>query len=100
MDSQSSVPTHQKDDVAQLRATLDNLMRYSEMSSREENYSGDSGQDRETDSELNMAERKVKAEAKSMRKVLKLLPLRVTSCINVYHYRSQTLKSRTVRSLP
>lgn len=72
MDSHSNAPTHQKDDVAQLRATLDNLMKYSEMSSREETYSGDSGQDRETDSELNIAERKVKAEAKSIRKVLKI----------------------------
>ncbi|KAF9469834.1 hypothetical protein BDZ94DRAFT_33931 [Collybia nuda] len=72
VDSHDSVPTLQRHDDVQLRATLDNLMRYSEMNSREESYSGDSGQDRETDGELNTTERKVKAEAKSIRKIADL----------------------------
>ncbi|KAF8167361.1 hypothetical protein B0H34DRAFT_13708 [Crassisporium funariophilum] len=55
-----------------LRSTLDNLLQYSSMHSGEENYSGDSGQDRDTDGEIGDEGRKVKAEAKSNRKIADL----------------------------
>ena len=43
---------------------------YTSLNSGDDNYSGDSGHDRETDAEIgNNEDRKVKAEAKSNRKV-------------------------------
>ncbi|KAF8078957.1 hypothetical protein FPV67DRAFT_1403544 [Lyophyllum atratum] len=59
-------------DADRLRSTLDNLLLYNEMNTREDNYSGDSGQDRETDGEGESEARKVKAEAKSNRKIADL----------------------------
>lgn len=69
--SKSSTDTHQENGtLADLRVTLDNLVRYSAMASREEgSYSGDSGQDRDAEDAGNDEERKLKAEAKSNRKV-------------------------------
>lgn len=57
----------------ELRSTLDNLVRYNEMNFKEDNYSGDSGHDRDTDGEPDSEERKVKAQAKSNRKVRELI---------------------------
>ncbi|KAF5385023.1 hypothetical protein D9615_001232 [Tricholomella constricta] len=60
-------------DNDRLRSTLHNLLMYTEMNnSREDTCSGDSGHDRETDSELVTDARKVKAEAKSNRKIADL----------------------------
>lgn len=71
-DSHSSVPINQTGVLGHrfapdVRAVPD----YNEINSRENSYSGDSGQDRETDGEAGDEERKVKAEAKSIRKVPK-----------------------------
>lgn len=68
--SKSSAQTHQENGtLADLRATLDNLVRYSAMASQEGDFSGDSGQDRDMEDPDNDEERKLKAEAKSNRKV-------------------------------
>lgn len=62
----SSSSTHQElGSQQQLRATLDNLVHYTSINSPDDNWSGDSGQDGGDDTEG----RKVKAEAKSIRKV-------------------------------
>jgi hypothetical protein len=66
----SSSSTHQElGSQQQLRATLDNLLNYTSVNSPDDNWSGDSGQDRDTDGGEDAEERKVKAEAKSIRKV-------------------------------
>lgn len=66
----SSSSTHQElGSQQQLRATLDNLVHYTSVNSPDDNWSGDSGQDRDTDGGEDTEERKVKAEAKSIRKV-------------------------------
>ncbi|RDB27587.1 hypothetical protein Hypma_003888 [Hypsizygus marmoreus] len=72
VDSRASTQlSSQNGDSDRLRNTLDNLMRYTEIASREDTHSGDSGHDRETDGEpVDAAERKVRAEAKSNRKVI------------------------------
>jgi hypothetical protein len=49
--------------------TLDKLLRCNGTNTNEENHSWHSGKDRETDGEADSEEHKVKAEAKSMRKV-------------------------------
>lgn len=73
IDSGKSVPKHQNgvNSVGSNFGSdlLDNLLQYGGMNGREENHSGDSGHDRETDGEADSEERKVKAEAKSIRKV-------------------------------
>lgn len=62
--------TTQNGNTEHLRSTLDNLVMYTSINSGDDNYSGDSGHDRETDGEIESNEdRKVKAEAKSNRKV-------------------------------
>ena len=62
--------TTQNGSVEHLRSTLDSLVMYTSLNSGDDNYSGDSGHDRETDAEIgNNEDRKVKAEAKSNRKV-------------------------------
>ncbi|KAG5638387.1 hypothetical protein H0H81_000283 [Sphagnurus paluster] len=56
-----------------MRSTLDSLLRYTELNStREDSFSGDSTQDPDTDGEAAIAARKVKAEAKSNRKIADL----------------------------
>ena len=55
--------TDQPQDIEKLRSTLDTLLSYSEMESKEDDL------DRETESQLISADRKVEAEAKSIRKV-------------------------------
>ncbi|RDB29235.1 hypothetical protein Hypma_015858 [Hypsizygus marmoreus] len=75
VDSRASTQlSSQNGDSDRLRNTLDNLMRYTtEIASREDTHSGDSGHDRETDGEpVDAAERKLKAEAKSNRKIADL----------------------------
>lgn len=69
----SSSSTHQElGSQQQLRATLDTLVHYTSINSPDDNWSGDSGQDRDTDAGEDTAERKVKAEAKSIRKIADL----------------------------
>ncbi|GLB35835.1 hypothetical protein LshimejAT787_0301230 [Lyophyllum shimeji] len=70
--SASALTQNGTGDAERLRSTLDNLLLYAEMPSREDNYSADSGQDRETDGEMESEERKVRAEAKSNRKIADL----------------------------
>jgi hypothetical protein len=56
----------QTQDIERLRSTLDTLIRYTEMESKENDLSG---QDLETESQVISSDRTVEAEAKSIRKV-------------------------------
>lgn len=67
-DSQSSAPIRQNGG-SNFHSTLENLVNLAEMGHREENYSSDTGHEGEM---MDNTERKVKAEAKSNRKVLVL----------------------------
>ncbi|TFK41844.1 hypothetical protein BDQ12DRAFT_645116 [Crucibulum laeve] len=99
--SQSSMPTtHQNGSPDNLHETLDNLVRYSAMNPREDNYSGDSGQDRETDVGHNNEERKIKAEAKSNRKIADLeITNRSLLAINASLETTKNRQAKEIREL-
>ena len=63
---ESHTHTDQTRDIEQLRSTLDTLIRYTELESREDDFPD---QDRETESQIVSSDRTVEAEAKSIRKV-------------------------------
>ena len=68
-------PVIRNGNTEHLRSTLDSLVMYTTTNSGDDSYSGDSGHDRETDGEIeNNEDRKVKAEAKSNRKVSHVIP--------------------------
>lgn len=76
-DSQSSPPTQHNGMTGKFNSALESLVQISSsVSPREDSFSGTSGNDRDSTSGLDTSERKVKAEAKSNRKVCEGKPNR------------------------